>query len=65
VFNDRGELRVKAWVTEWMTRGIVSLENGWWEKEGGSSSTLTNDTPEALSNGHSLNNTLVQVGKEA
>jgi len=63
--KDRGELRVKAWVTEWMTRGIVSLENGWWEKEGGSSSTLTNDTPEALSNGHSLNNTLVQVGKEA
>ncbi|HWI53773.1 MAG TPA: molybdopterin-dependent oxidoreductase [Symbiobacteriaceae bacterium] len=65
VLNDRGELRVKAWVTEWMTRGIVSLENGWWEKEGGSSSTLTNDTPEALSSGHSLNNTLVQVKKEA
>jgi anaerobic selenocysteine-containing dehydrogenase len=61
VFNDRGELKVKAWVTEWMTRGIVALENGWWEREGGSSSTLTNDTPEALSSGHSLNNTLVQV----
>lgn len=65
VFNDRGELRVKAWVTEWMTKGIVSLENGWWEREGGSSSILTNDTPEALSSGHSLNNTLVQVKKEA
>jgi anaerobic selenocysteine-containing dehydrogenase len=65
VYNDRGELKVRAWVTEWMTQGIVSLENGWWEREGGSSSTLTNDTPEALSNGHSLNNTLVQVGKEA
>lgn len=65
VFNDRGEIRVKVEVTEWILEGVVSLENGWWSSEGGSSSILSNDKAEPLSNGHTLNSTLVEVRKEA
>lgn len=65
VFNDRGELRVKVEVTEWIIDGVVSLENGWWSSEGGSSSILSNDKIEPLATGHTLNSTLVQVRKEA
>lgn len=64
VFNDRGELKLKVEVTEWIMDSVVSVENGWWASEGGSASLLSNDKAEPLSNGHTLNNTLVQVEKE-
>ena len=65
VWNDRGELRVKVEVTEWILDGVVSLKNGWWAREGGSSSILSNGKFEPLAIGHTLNSTLVQVRKEA
>lgn len=64
VFNDRGEHRAKAIVTTHIKENIISLQNGWWEQQGGSSSQVTNDTVEPLGNGTSINNTLVDVRKE-
>lgn len=65
IYNDRGEHRAKADVTTHIKEGIISLENGWWEQSGGSSSYVTNDKVEPLGNGHTCNNTLVEIRKES
>ncbi|KKK84901.1 hypothetical protein LCGC14_2778700, partial [marine sediment metagenome] len=61
VFNDRGSIRVKARVHSGIRPGVVSLQNGWWIKQGTNASILSNDRPTAISNGHTLNSTLVEV----
>ena len=63
-YNDRGEHRCVANVQAHIKKGIVALENGWWEQHGGSSSYVTSDFVEPLGGGHSCNNTLVQIRKE-
>ena len=65
VFNHRGQHRAIADVTTHIKRGVVSLDNGWWEQQGGSSSHVTNDQVEVLGNGHCCNSTLVDVRREA
>ncbi|HHV63521.1 MAG TPA: molybdopterin-dependent oxidoreductase [Peptococcaceae bacterium] len=65
VYNDRGEHRCVADVKAHIKKGIVALENGWWEQQGGSSSYVTSDFVEPLGGGHSCNNTLVEIRKEA
>ncbi|EMH4164132.1 molybdopterin-dependent oxidoreductase [Pluralibacter gergoviae] len=65
VFNHRGEHRALADVTTHIKQGVVSLDNGWWEQQGGSSSHVTNDHSEALGAGHCCNSTLVDVRREA
>ncbi|MNS97847.1 putative dimethyl sulfoxide reductase chain YnfE precursor [compost metagenome] len=64
-FNHRGEHRALAVVTRQIKRGVVCLDNGWWEQQGGSSSHVTNDHAEVLGNGHCCNSTLVDVRAEA
>lgn len=64
-YNDRGEHHCIANVQAHIKKGIVALENGWWEQQGGSSSYVTSDFVEPLSGGHSNNNTLVEIRKEA
>lgn len=64
-YNHRGEHRAVAIVTTHIKEGVVALQNGWWEQQGGSSSHVTNDKPEPLGSGQSCNNTLVEVRKEA
>lgn len=64
VYNDRGEHRCEAIVKAHIKKGIIALENGWWEQQGGSSSYVNNDFVEPLGGGHSCNNTLVEVRKE-
>lgn len=64
-YNDRGEHRAVAIVTTHIKEGVVGLQNGWWEQQGGSSSHVTNDKPEPLGSGQACNNTLVEVRKEA
>lgn len=64
-FNHRGEHRALAIVTRQIKRGVVCLDNGWWEQQGGSSSHVTNDHVEALGTGHCCNSTLVDVRAEA
>lgn len=65
VYNDRGEHHAIAVVTTHIKEGVVGLQNGWWEQQGGSSSHITNDKPEPLGNGQSCNNSLVEIRKEA
>lgn len=64
VYNDRGEHRVVAVVTSHIKEGIIGLQNGWWEQQGGSSSHVTNDKVEPLGTGQTCNNSLVEVRKE-
>ncbi|WP_371364233.1 Putative dimethyl sulfoxide reductase chain YnfE [Sporomusa rhizae] len=63
-FNERGQHKAVADVTSKIKKGVVSLENGWWEQQGGSSSHVTNDKPEPLGHGQSCNSTLIEVKKE-
>lgn len=64
-FNHRGEHRALAVVTRQIKLGVVCLDNGWWEQQGGSSSHVTNDHVEVLGTGHCCNSTLVDVRAEA
>lgn len=64
VYNDRGSHKANAVVTRRIKEGIITLQNGWWEQQGGSTSHLTNDAIEPLGTGTSINNTLVEVTKE-
>lgn len=65
VFNDRGEHPAIALVNDNILPGVISLENGWWMGQNGynSSSVLTNDAIEPLSDGTSICSTLVEVRK--
>lgn len=63
-YNDRGEHRALAVVTTQIKQGVVCLDNGWWEQQGGSSSHVTNDQVELLGTGHCCNSTLVDVRAE-
>ena len=63
-FNNRGEHRAIAEVTAFIKKGVVCLDNGWWEQQGGSSSHVTSDAIEPLGNGHCCNSTLVDVRAE-
>lgn len=66
VFNDRGEHRCRAVVTDGIRPGAVCLENGWWQDEEHgftSSSVLTNDTIEVLGTATTICSTLVNVRK--
>lgn len=65
VYNDRGEHRAIAHVQAHIMRGVVSVENGWWDNQGGSSSHITSDTVEQLGGGQCCNSSLVEVRKEA
>ncbi|MBY7142052.1 molybdopterin-dependent oxidoreductase [Virgibacillus sp. NKC19-3] len=64
VFNDRGSHKANAVVTKFIKEGAITLQNGWWEQQGGSTSYLTNDAVEPLGNGTAINNTLVEITKE-
>ncbi len=67
VYNDRGEHRARAVVSQNIIEGTLCLENGWWFGVDGfvPSSVLTNDTVEPLSGATSICSTLVNVRKEA
>lgn len=65
VYNDRGEHRGIAEVGTRIKQGVVGLQNGWWEQQGGSSSHVTNDKWKTLGGTHCCNQTLVEVKKEA
>lgn len=65
VFNDRGEHRAVAIVSDNIREGVVCLENGWWQDTDGfnSSSVLTNDAIEVLGSATTICSTLVSVRK--
>lgn len=65
VYNDRGEHTGIAEVGNLIKQGVVALQNGWWEQQGGSSSYVTNDKWKTLGGTHCCNQTLVEVKKGA
>jgi anaerobic selenocysteine-containing dehydrogenase len=65
VFNDRGEHPCVAQILDQVKEGVVILENGWWEQQGGSSSYVTNNLEKTLGSIHCCNSTLVEIRKEA
>ena len=66
VFNDRGEHRARAILSDNIISGTISLENGWWFGVDGfvPSSVRTNDTVEPLSHASTICSTLVDVRPE-
>jgi anaerobic dimethyl sulfoxide reductase subunit A len=69
VFNDRGKIAIKAWVTERIVPGVLCIYQGTWYDpddegidQGGCANTLTND---AYSGGGAaiLNTCLVDATK--
>ena len=63
VYNDRGEHPCQAVVSDGVMAGVVCLENGHWEQQGGSSSYVTNDAFGPIAGEHCCNETLVEVRK--
>lgn len=59
-----GSLERVAHVTELIMKGVVAIENGWWDKFGPvSSSNVAAELPDPMGCGHTHNNTLVEVVK--
>ena len=65
VFNDRGEHKAEAIVTDHVIPGVICAEIGWGEQQGGSSSYVTNDASGLIAGEHCCNETLADVRKEA
>lgn len=69
IYNDRGRVRVPAFVTPRIIPGVVSLPQGAWYKEqdgvdvGGNINTLTTLRPTAYAKGNPQHTNLVQVDK--
>lgn len=64
-YNDRGEHKGLANTKGTIKKGVIAVENGWWEQQGGASSYITNDVCQTFGdNGTCINNTLVEVRKE-
>jgi len=63
VYNDRGELRLKA-VLDWGVRpGLVNIYEGWWNKQGGAVNLLSADRMADMGNGTAFHDCLVEVEK--
>ncbi|WP_231928149.1 DMSO/selenate family reductase complex A subunit [Devriesea agamarum] len=70
VFNDRGRIRIEAFVTPRIAPGVVSVPQGAWftpDKDGvdigGCTNTLTSQRPTAASKSNAQHTNLVQVDK--
>jgi anaerobic selenocysteine-containing dehydrogenase len=67
VFNDRGEVIVKARVGDRVGAGVVAMPFGWWGSKspgGRSANALTNDEVPAFGGGSAFFDTLVEVSKQ-
>ncbi len=71
VFNDRGEIAIKAWVTERIIPGVVCVFEGvWYDPDdtgvcrGGCANVLTNDAY-SVGGASTLNTLLAEVRKES
>ncbi|MCL5957969.1 MAG: molybdopterin-dependent oxidoreductase [Chloroflexi bacterium] len=70
VFNDRGETRLPAKVTERIMPGVVSISEGapynpdaWGIDQGGSANVLTRDAATPIGEGATLHSCLVQISR--
>ncbi len=63
VFNDRGEIFLKAVVGDMIRRGNVNTFEGWYDKTGASVNKLTEDRATDIGFGAAFHNCLVEIEK--
>jgi anaerobic selenocysteine-containing dehydrogenase len=66
VFNDRGELTLRARVSDRVRSGVVAVPSGWWASaspSGRSANALTADGLSDLGEGGDFHDTLVDVAR--
>lgn len=63
VFNDRGEVRVKAYSTFSVKRGCVVVHNGWWGTEGCPINVLSFGRETDMGHGTAFHDNMVEVEK--
>ena len=63
VYNDRGEILVKANVGTMVKPGVVNVFAGWWEKTGASVNLLSEDRDTDIGYGAAYHNCLVQAAR--
>ena len=63
VFNDRGEMKVRARLDFSMRSGCVAYFNGWWLSEGGTPNLLSKGRETDMGHGSAFHDTLVEVEK--
>ncbi len=64
VFNDRGDVRLRATVSDHAPPGVVSMPSGWWASlspGGSSANALTSDGLSDMGGGGDFHDTMVQV----
>lgn len=61
VYNDRGEVTVKALVTFALKRGCVVIHNGWWKTEGCALNVLSCGRETDMGHGTAFHDNLVEV----
>ncbi len=61
IFNAHGEVRAKLKISEKVRPGVVIMEEGWWENEGGSPDLLIKDRLTDLGYGTAFNDCFVEV----
>jgi anaerobic selenocysteine-containing dehydrogenase len=67
VFNDRGEVRMRARVGDRVRPGLVAMPSGWWASRspgGTAANTLTADGLSDLGGGGDFHDTLVEVARD-
>ncbi len=63
VFNDRGEVFVKAQVGSFIIKGMVNIFEGWWNRTGAGVNILNEDRDTDIGYGTAYHNCLVEVQK--
>ena len=63
VFNDRGEVFVKAQVGSFIKKGMVNIFEGWWNRTGAGVNILNEDRDTDIGYGTAYHNCLVEVRK--
>jgi anaerobic selenocysteine-containing dehydrogenase len=63
VYNDRGEMKVRARLDFSMRRGCAAYFNGWWLSEGGTPNLLSKGRETDMGHGSAFHDTLVEIEK--
>lgn len=63
VFNNRGSFELKAELSFGMKRGCVSISNGWWISQGGSTNFLSEGRETDMGHGAAFHDVMVEVEK--
>lgn len=61
IFNDRGEVKARVEISWGVQSGVVIIEEGWWQEEGGSIDLLSADRNTDIGFGAAFHDCLVEV----